>query len=178
MPFDLDLREAQPVLDNFQAVFGLTAVTEILLIAADKTGAYAEGLISDYPPASGKPLPVYYDRTNVKGERIRSKFKTLRQQHKVMALAAEGKIPYRRTGTLGKSILHSVPVAISPGVVETRIGSKLSYAPYVLDIEEQSHYHRGTWTPIQTDFRNGMPQLQSVVVRAVVNEINRRIKGG
>lgn len=178
MPFSLDLSTAQPVLDAVHEVFGLAAATEILILAADKVGAYAEGLVSDYPPASGKPLPVYYERQNVKGETIRSKFKSLRQQRKVMALASEGKIPYRRTGTLGKSILHSFPTVIAPGVVETRVGSKLSYAPYVLDLEMESFYHRGNWTPIQTDVQQGIPKLEVIAVKAIIQEVNRRVKRG
>ncbi len=165
MPFNLDTSAAQPLLDAVHDVFGLAAATEILLIAADKVGAAAEGLVSDYPPASGKPLAVFYERTNAKGETYRSKFKTLRQQRKVMALASEGKIPYRRTGTLGKSILHSQPHVVAPGVVMTEIGSKLSYAPYVLDLVMQSHYHMGNWTPLQTDLQNGIPRLQVIAVK-------------
>lgn len=178
MPGDLDLSTVQPLLDALSDTFGITAATEILLIAADKVGAVAEGLISDYPRQTHKPLPVFYDRQNVKGEPIRSKFKTLRQQRKVMALASEGKIPYGRTGTLGKSMTHSIPQVVALGVVETRIGSKLNYAPYVIDLVMQSHYHKGNWTPIQMDLYNGFQRLSIVAARAVVNEVNRRLKHG
>lgn len=48
---------------------------------------------------------------------------------------------YRRTGTLGRKVTTEV----DRGHLEARVGTRLEYAPYVLDDEEQARVHRGRW---------------------------------
>ena len=176
MPFDLDLTAVNPLLANVRSVFSPAVADEMLLNAGNKVGVAAEGLVSDYPPASGKPLPLYYTRQRKDGTTYQSKFKSLKQQRYVMSLVANGKVPYRRTGQLGKSIVSKAALA-GNSLVIVSIGSNLTYAPYVIDLQLQSHYHMGTWTPIQTDIENGFDSLQQVAVRSIVNDVNRRING-
>lgn len=178
MTFDLDLSEVQPLFATLSSVFSPGTSDQILLVAGLRVGAKAEELISPYPNASGKALPLYYTRERKDGTEYRSKFKSMAQQRKVMALAKQGKIPGKRTGDLGKSILAGDPTLLSPGLVVVPIGSKLAYAPYVIDRLMQSHYHLGTWTPIQDDIERGMPELRQVAVKSVLKEINRRIGNG
>ena len=183
MPFDLALDEVQPLLNTVRDVFSQQTATEILLIAADQVGLAAEevapgGRRNPYPPQTHNPLPLFYERTNAKGETYRSKFKSLRQQRKVMALINEGAIPYRRTGTLGKSFTHSVPHVVGPGVVQVEVGTKLAYAPYVVDIDVQSHYHLGNWKTLQADLYGALNDLSIVAMRAVLKEVNRRLNHG
>lgn len=177
MSFDLDLSAVNPLLANVRSVFTPAVSNEILLNAGRKVGVAAEGLVSEYPAASGKPLPLYYPRIGKDGKTFYSKFKSLKQQRFVMALVAKGKVPYRRTGQLGRSIL-SDPQLSGNGLVIVRIGSNLKYAPYVIDAILQSHYHMGTWTPIQSDIAEGMPMLRNVAIRSITADVNRRIKGG
>jgi hypothetical protein len=177
MPFDLDLSTVTPLLANVRAVFSPAVADEMLLNAGRKVGVKAEELVSPYPTASGNPLPLWYDRTRADGTTYKSKFKSMAQQRLVMARVAQGKVPYRRTGQLGKSILSKADPAGS-GVVIVRVGSNLTYAPYVIDKIMQSHYHMGTWTTIQDDIARGLTQLQSVAVKSIVNDVNRRVKGG
>lgn len=182
MPFDLDLSQAQPLLNRVRDVFSPAVADDILLYAGKRVGMAAEQVVQDdlYPTASGKALPLFYTRTHEsgpnKGKQYLSKFKSSKQQRLVMALVASGKIPYRRTGTLGKSILSRASAA-GEGMVIVAIGSNLSYAPYVIDLLMQSHYHMGTWQPIQTDIQKALPQLTQVAITAVDTDINRRIKG-
>lgn len=180
MPFSLDLSEAKPLLARVSNIFSPGVSDQILLVAGRAVGAKAEELVSPYPHASGKALPLFYTRTYAHPKAngpttYKSKFKSLAQQRKVMALVKQGKVPYKRTGTLGKSILASDPELRGPGLVIVSIGSKLNYAPYVIDQLMQSHYHLGTWTPLQEDMRRAMPELKRATVNAVVKDINRRL---
>jgi hypothetical protein len=180
MAFDLDLTQAQPLLARARSVFGAMAADEILMAAGRRVGVKAEDVIQErlYPPASGKALPVYYTRTRKRdGKPYRSKFKSLAQQRKVMALVAAGKIPYRRSGQLGRSIT-SEPRIVAVGVVMVRAGSNLEYAPYVIDREMQSFYHRDNWSTVQDDVERAVPELSAVAVKTVVQEINRRLSHG
>ena len=177
MPFDLDLSNAQPLLDRMRATFTPAVTDQILLYAGQRVGAKAEQLVSAYPPASGKPLAIYYPRQRKDGTTYLSKFKSLKQQRLVMALIAQNKVPYRRTGTLGKSILSNATIA-GAGLVIVRVGSNLGYAPYVIDRIMQSHYHMGTWPTIQDDIQRGIPALTAVAVNAVVKQVNERLSNG
>ncbi len=178
MSFDLDLSAVQPLLANVRSVFTPQIADEILLNAGRKVGVAAEALVSPYPQASGNPLPLFYTRTHEsgpdKGKQYQSKFKSMAQQRLVMALIAKGKVPYRRTGQLGKSIL-SKPSLAGTGVVIVAIGSNLAYAPYVIDKVMQSHYHMGTWTPIQDDIQRGLPGLAAVAVKSIVADVNKKV---
>lgn len=177
MPFDLDLSQVNPLLANVRSVFTPAATTDILLNAGRKVGVAGEGLVSPYPRASGNPLPLWYTRQRADGTTYKSKFKSMKQQRKVMMLAKQGKIPYRRSGQLGKSIL-SRATADGTGAVIVAIGSNLTYAPYVIDAILQSHYHMVNWQTIQADIAKGLSQLTNVTVKSIVNDINKRISNG
>lgn len=186
MPFDLDLSFAQPLLRRAERTFSLEEATNILRVAGERVGIAAEGFVQDslYPPASGKALPLYYTRQRVsdgpnwkKGDDYRSKFISAAQQRLVMRLAKAGKIPYRRTGQLGRSILSKVAVD-APGAVSIRVGSNLAYAPYVIDQFLQSHYHLGTWPVIQHQLSDHLGALAKVGTDAAAREVQRRLGNG
>lgn len=168
-------------------------------------GVAALSVISDYPPPSGKPLPLIHTRIvtavrpyvatdgsrRISGMTYRSKFKSAKQQGYVMALIAANKpkarkgktggkaksraqvakrgagtFPYKRTGTLGKSLLYEVKVFARAGYVTVVIGSNLGYAPFVLDKAQQAEYHKGTWTPIQDDLDNNRTIIEAEGIKA------------
>lgn len=177
MPFDLDLSPAAPLLAHVQRLFTPAVADDMLLYAGRRVGVKAEELVSPYPPVSGKALPLFYTRYRAKtGQPYQSKFKSLKQQHKVMALVKQGKVPYKRTGTLGKSITSEARID-APGIVMVRVGSNRAYAMYVIDAHFQSHYHLGNWTPIQEDIRRGLPELTQTAVNAVTKEVEKRLHG-
>ena len=202
--FDLDLSAALPLLDTASQVHSPSGVTSSLLYAADRVGAAAEELMpgassqQPYPPQTHNPLPLYYDRMTlpvykykmINGKRTRtseiskpplpykSKFKSLRQQRYVMALASKGKLPYRRTGTLGKSFTHSLPTLLSTGIVQVTVGTNLSYAPFVVGQSTQSHYHQGNWPTVETALASHATELEAVAVQAIIYDIRRRLKNG
>lgn len=178
MPFDLDLSQARPVLNRLGAIFTPSVADDILLAAGRTVGMKAESFVANpYPQASGKALPVWYDRTSKDGKPFKSKFKSLAQQRKVMSLVKAGKVPYRRTGTLGKSITSKADPG-GAGLVIVRVGSNLTYAPYVISRLMQSHYHMGTWSTLDDDIQRGLPQLAQTAMNAVTKEVNRRLSSG
>ena len=202
--FDLDLSAALPLLNTASQVLSPSGVTSSLLYAADRVGAAAEELMpgassqQPYPPQTHNPLPLYYDRMTapvykykmVNGKRTRtseiakppqpykSKFKSLKQQRYVMAMVSKGQIPYRRTGTLGKSFTHSQPVVITPGLVQVSVGTNLSYAPYVVGKGTQSHYHQGNWPTLEFALASHYGDLEAVAVSAIIYDIKRRLRNG
>lgn len=156
-----------------------SSLTTVMEFTGRAVGVAAEGYVSEYPAVSGKPLPKYYDRVDSKGNSYKSKFKTLRQQRKVMAMASKGKIPSRRTGKLGQSITSDV-TDLAPTSVTVRVGTRLSYAPYVIGTpaEGQSHYHQGNWTPLSDDIANHSAEINAVAQAAFSKAIRNAIKNG
>lgn len=138
-------------------------------------GVTAESVVSDYPPQSGKPLERVYTRTAADGSTYKSKFKSARQQGYVMALVKAGKVPYKRTGQLGRSIVSAVKSATDKDVTVS-IGTNLRYAPYVIGKGEQSNYHRGNWTPLQDDITKGLPKIRQAGLNTFVSGVNAAIK--
>lgn len=162
-------------LRRFEAAFGTSALEQALLRSAQAAGVTAEGAVSEYPRASGKPLAVYYTRTSADGKTYKSKFKSLKQQRYVMALAADGKIPYRRTGTLGRSITSTA--AASGRTAAVRVGTNRTYAKYVIGDAPapQSHYHQGTWTPLSEDLLKARPDIVTAFVNRLSAEIGKAL---
>lgn len=200
--FDLDTSAATRLLDVVSQIFDPVAVTDVMLFAAERVAVAAEELMPGassqrpYPPQTHNELPLYYDRMSapvykyktVNGERVKtneilkpaalykSKFKSLAQQRKVMALYAEGAIPYRRTGTLGKSFTHSAPIVSGPGIVSFSVGTNLEYAPYVVGAALQSHYHKDNWPIVETLLAEHVGELEAVAVAALIYDVRRRIR--
>ena len=172
--FTLDISQADTLLKNVASLFTPQVADELFLNAGKATGVAAEGLVSPYPPASGNPLPLWYTRTRPDGTSYQSKFKSLKQQRYVMRLVAMGKVPYRRSGKLGRSILSNARLQ-GQGLVIIAVGSNLAYAPYVIDKIMQSHYHMGTWTPIQDDIEKGLPTLTTTALNSIVKQVKERL---
>lgn len=139
--------------------------------AGRAAGVTAESVVSPYPPQTGNALPLFYVRTSiVDGKQFMSKFKSLKQQRYVLALAARGGIPSRRTGTLGRSITSDID-SLTPVSVTVKIGTNVNYAPYVIDRYRQSHYHAGNWTPLQDDIDRGQAQISAAANSAFIGVI-------
>jgi hypothetical protein len=159
-------------LDNLDALLG-PKMPGILYAVGAKVGVAAESVVSDYPEPSGKPLAEYYTRTSKDGKRrFKSKFKSAAQQGYVFHLLRAGKIPFRRSGQLARSITSKV-VEATASSVSVAVGTNLSYAKYVIGTpsEGQSHYHQGTWSPLQTD----LDTHTSVIADAAQDELNKQI---
>ncbi len=156
------MADAITVFDKMLDGLSNASLSGIMAFAGKAVGVAAESVVSEYPIASGKPLAKVYTRTNAKGETYQSKFKSLKQQRFVMALASKGKIPYRRTGLLGRSITSDI-ANLTPVSVDVLIGSNWADAKYVIGTpdEGQSMYHQGTWTPLQNDIDNNAAKINA-----------------
>lgn len=143
---DTDLRALYDELDRLQRFLTPDQLGRALEYAGARMGVRAERAFDEYPIASGAPLAAVYTRERADGTTYQSKFKTARQQGYVMRLAKQGRIPYRRTGQLGRSITSRVYVDTSGASVVVRVGSSDPKAPYVIGgPNQQSNYHAGTW---------------------------------
>lgn len=88
--------------------------------------------LATYPPQSGRP----------------QRFRSDRQRRWFFAALNSGAIsvPYRRTGTLGRSWTEEIRQ--TPGNLVGEVGNNVEYGPYVQGHGTQSAYHQGNW---QTD---------------------------
>lgn len=196
MPFTLQLNAA-PINRKLSQVRNVLTDEElkgVLRAAGEAVGVTALASVSEYPAPSGKPLPLAYTRTvtaarpyrtpsgvlRVPGAQFRSKFKTLKQQRFVIASirGARGfpriRVPYRRTGALGRSIAYKI-AALTARLVVVSVGTNLSYARYVIDIDDQAPYFQDIWTPLQTDMARALPALQRAAQVALIKALNRAL---
>jgi hypothetical protein len=126
-------------------IFSAETRKKILAAAGKRMGVAAESVIPDYPAPTGKPLPKIYTRTRADGSTYLSAFKSQAQQGAVFALINARKIPYVRSGLLGRSITSAIS-DLTGSSVTVKIGTSVSYAPLVIgDDTQQAGYHKDTW---------------------------------
>lgn len=70
-------------------------------------------------------------------------FKSDKQRKFVFAMIKEGKIPYKRTGNLGRA--WTAHVTAQSGGLEGTLGNNTSYAPLVQGQGRQAAAHQGVW---------------------------------
>lgn len=172
--FDLAISTSrQNDLHRVRELFGTGVVAVILRDSGAAAGVAAESVVSDYPKVTGNKLAVYYTRQRKDGSTYLSKFKSQKQQYYVVKVLGEaGKIPHRRTGTLGKSITSSVE-QVNADEVLTKVGTNKRYAPFVIGLPPvQSHYHQGNWTPLETNLQRNIVKI----TRVFENTARRRIR--
>jgi hypothetical protein len=144
-------------------IFSEETRKKILAAAGKRMGVAAESVIPEYPVASGKPRPKIYTRTHADGTTYLSAFKNQAQQGKVFALINAGKIPYVRTGLLGRSF--------------TSVGTTIKYAPLVVgDDSQQSAYHRGTWWQLPQVMADNRDKIESEGQRFLADGIAKELK--
>lgn len=137
-----------------------------------RIGTMAEGFAREMPERQeGVPLPKVY---TLDGKP--SKFKSRKQRAFVMRLADKGKIPRTRTGQLANSMTHEVTVLRGGAIVA--VGTNLSGAEYVLDIERQNRYLAMLgWVPLQTRFEQHAQDLRQETVSAGQGYLDGYIAG-
>ena len=161
--------------------YGIVGQTDAAYRAGQKAAARMEQAVSPYPTASGKPLPLIYTRTSTAkkhyrpskgapfrepGETFQSKFKSAAQQGAVFVKVSDGLVPYRRTGTLGKSITSVVEK--QTGRILMKIGTSVPYASLIIGSKDiQALYHQGTWTPLEDDIRRDLPEIMGTFERSL-----------
>lgn len=173
---NIDLSNLTDYTRRFADTFTGQTRIDILTRVGQRVGAAAVRIAAEYPEPSGKPLPRIYPRTLKDGRTVMSKFKSQKQQGKVFSLIKDGRVPYRRSGLLGKSMTSRV-TAVTPTSVTTDVGTNVPYGALVLDAERQAAYHRGTWTPLTERLVKSSAMLTTVASTAYITEINTRLSG-
>lgn len=150
---------------------------QMLMYVGQRVGVLAEQIGGDaYPPSpNGRPLDKVYTLDNKP-----SKFKTRKQRGYFFVSLKHGslRIPYRRSGTLGKS-LSSRTELIQDGAV-IYIGTNLNYAKYVIGLpDEQFYYHVKTgWESLPTVIAGAIADLLVEAETATNEFLTDYIKAG
>lgn len=176
---NIDLSELTNFTENMAKVFSPAQQTSIMTVCGKRIGAAAMRYAAEYPEPSHKKLEKIYIRNTAFGrptKPYKSKFKSDKQAYYVIfVLGKEGKIPYKRTGTLGKSMTSAIAAVSSIGVV-VEVGTNIPYAALVIGDEgEQSKYHQGTWLTLPQRLDANAEKLRRVAVSAYTTEIDKRL---
>ena len=113
---------------------GARVMVENVKRATDESLAFAQNFIAKYPPKSSGKRMVFQSE-----KQRRWFFWALR--------TGEIEVPYRRTGTLGKS--WTTDVRATSDSIRGVLGNVRPYAPYVQDEELQAQMHKGHWPTVQ-----------------------------
>ena len=99
-------------------------------------------------------------------------FKSDRQRRFFFAALREGliQVPYRRTGTLGRS--WTTRIDVTANSIEGRIGTNIIYAPWVQDKDRQATIHQGRWQTAQAVLEN----LRGWIVHRFNSQIKRLLE--
>jgi hypothetical protein len=99
-------------------------------------------------------------------------FKSEKQRRFFFAALRDGliQVPYRRTGTLGRSWTTRIDVTVNS--IEGRIGTNIIYAPWVQDKGQQAMIHQGRWQTVQ----DTLERLTNWIVRRFQREIDKLLQ--
>lgn len=99
-------------------------------------------------------------------------FKSEKQRRWFFAALREGliEVPYRRTGTLGRSWTMRIDSTMDG--IEGRIGTNIVYAPWVQDRDRQAAIHQGRWQTAQ----DVLEKLKDWIVRRFNSQIKRLLE--
>jgi len=120
--------------DELVAVIGKVTALESMRPAMQRSLELLQRDIAVYPPK-----PVAGDFPG---------FVSTRQRRWFFAALRDGRIqvPYRRTGTLGRS--WTTDVIVTPDALLGVVGTNTVYAPWVQDRERQARIHQGRWQTV------------------------------
>lgn len=74
---------------------------------------------------------------------------------------------YRRTTTLGPSWNMGQPVSLAGGGIQGVIGTKLTYAPYVMGHGQQARIHQGRWPTEEQIAREEEGRIRALFADAI-----------
>lgn len=188
--------EIERHIEAMKALLAGEGQQEIMQAVGNAIGAAVIGDLPDYPEPSGKPLPAIYSQTSkaqwryrkVRGRWVKtgvvrkpptpymSKFPSNRARRGFWGALKGGAlhIPYSRSGTLGKSITHSVQVQGTHGRVD--VGTSISYAPGVIGSrDEQYPYHRDHWWRLEDVVSGMQDKIARTTAAAFILEVRKRM---
>lgn len=148
---------------KLKTVLSPAGIAPILQTAGRPAAAAAESAVSPYPTPRRKTIKQVYGG-----------FKSERQRRYVMMLVKEGRVPYKRTGQLGRSITTRVDVEGFSVLI--RIGTNYKAARYVIGKRSQARYHQGNWTPLEDDMRAALPKIAGVFDKSLNAGIRKALQ--
>lgn len=166
-----DFTEIDLMADVFLGLLSTRDQADVLGQMARAMGAEMEAAVPEYPEPSGLPRPLAY--TDRFGRP--SKWASDKQRRYVMALIRQGKVPYRRTGLLGKSITTETEIDAARLTVGVDIGTNAPHAPYVIDEKRQALYHKETWWTLQPVIRGAAPAVIRAGVARFVKAVREKL---
>lgn len=167
--------DATPLL-RCARIFSVETRKRILAVAGKRMGVAAEAAVPEYPRPSGKPLPGIYTRTRKDGTSYQSKFKSAAMQGKVFSLIAEGKIPYTRSGLLGRSITSAIS-DLTGSSVTVKTGTTVRYAPLVIgDDGIQAPYHSGVWWQLHKVMEQNRNTIEGEGQKSLTDGVAKELK--
>lgn len=157
-------------------IFSVETRKRILAAAGKRMGVAAESVIPDYPRASGKPLPKIYTRTRADGSTYLSAFKNAAMQGAVFSLINAGKVPYVRTGLLGRSFTSAIS-DLTGSSVTVRVGTADKKAPLVVGGDgQQAAYHKGTWWQFPQVMEDNREKIEGEGQKALNQGVEQELK--
>jgi len=163
-------------LDRLAKIFTVDVRKKILAQAGKRMGVAAESFTPDYPPQPNKPRPKIYQRTRADGSTYLSAFQSQKQQGKVFSLIKSGKIPYTRSGTLGRSITSGISQLTGSSVTVT-IGTAVKYAPAVIGHDLQRDSYFDYWWQLYKVMEDNQQAIEAEGQKALTAGIEQEIKG-
>lgn len=168
----MDSAAVQAALKRLLALADPDAVQGILEDAGRRMG---RSVRLDYPPPTGEPLRKRYTWANG----TRSKFKSHRHQRAFFAMLKSGKIrvPYRRTGRLGRAVVFRIKPQASG--VEVAISVNEIAAPYARLVvgrkQDQSAYFRRQtrWKPLRIMLADQREQMADALAAALQEALQK-----
>ncbi len=158
-------------------IFSEATRKKILGAAGKRMGVAAESVIPPYPKASGKARPKIYQRQRADGSTYLSAFKNAAQQGLVFALINAGKVPFVRTGLLGRSITSAIS-DLTGSSVTVRIGTADKKAPLVIgDDSQQAVYHKGTWWQLVKVMTANRATIEGAGQDALTKGVEQELRG-
>lgn len=155
--FNIDSAQIDKAVKRLKKLNKKTFVS-ILVAIGSRVGLKGEELISVYPDDVKRTRRKVYTRQGADGKTYLSAFKNMKQQGLVWWLIQQHRIPYVRTGLLGRS-LNSVSY-FEGNTLVVKWGTNVIYAPYVIgDENEQALIHQNYWTPLKKDIETNLPKL-------------------
>lgn len=189
--------ELQQHVEQMRRMLNDKGQEDILRAVGEKVGASIVDKMPDYPEPSGKTLPAIYSQMSKaqwRYKRVRgrwtktgivrkpptpymSKFPSDRARRGFWGALKGGSlhIPYRRTGTLGKSITREVQVQGKQGRID--IGTSISYAPGVIGNRSQQYpYHQDHWWRLDDVVAGMQGEIAQMTAAALIIELRKRVE--
>lgn len=120
--------------------------------------------------AGGEMLRRYMQVYGVPPRNQPYPFVSEKQRRYVMMLAAQGMLPYRRTGQLGRA--WTVEMRGRGWDTSAVVGNSTPYGPYVQSAQNQAQYHSGRWRTDQQVVDQYGDNIRAQIINNLIRALN------